>query len=102
MSLKRYIALTLCVLFAAIAAAQGGKEGRIMLSEATDGTLTMEFVCPWDGGLEAVEGYVRPDVGGMDVVCAAGLPALPSESRLLLIPKGTTLRLLSWSGSDAL
>lgn len=100
--MKRYITLILCLLFAMYAAAQRGGGDGIVLAYGTDGAITLRYECGWDGSLDNANGYVMPVVQGMAVVAQKGMPALPTDSRLIILPHGSTLRLVSWYGSDSL
>ena len=98
---KRYILLTLCLLFACVTRAQERENASLELVGGTDGTLEAVFHCG------------RPMVSHVDGHCSVvtvegmngdngltGQPALPSMSCLVQLPRGSRLTLTAVRGEE--
>ncbi len=93
-SLVGHIVLTLCLLLSCGVCAQEGRGALFSLAEGADGTWKVLF--RMDGlTIDTSDGvYSRLAIEGMTVANGtAGCPALPSMSRMVLLPRGGRLTL---------
>lgn len=91
---KRHIALIVCLLYALCTYAQGGTEAHLSVQPVAGG-FQLDFVLGHVGVQPAGGSFVALQADGLAAAGGPeGHPALPTVSRLLLLPRGTQLSLL--------
>lgn len=100
MRAKGFIPLLMCLLLTATALAQKPKTAQMEV-RISEELLDMEFSTDWDGDISMSDTWFTPSVEGMCSNCGQpGMPALPTLSRIVALPAGSTLTLEDWSGKE--
>lgn len=61
----------------------------------------LSFECSWDGQYDTLDGYLQINIDGL--YCDGteeGKPALPTESRLLVLPRGASIQNVEWTTGE--
>lgn len=96
-AIGRHIALMLCLLTACALHAQAPENTVFDLYGESDGQYYLHFTLGQPSLLSSADGYDTLVADGMvGMADQAGRPALPQASRLLLLPRGSELRLADW------